>query len=64
MFEIPTVKSKLTGAGVARNWPNNRGIYYNSNLSALAWINDEDHIRLISQEAGMLCYVMLCLCYD
>jgi len=42
----------LRSAGGYRNWPNNRGIYFNSNKTFLVWVNEEDHLRLISMQKG------------
>lgn len=50
LFQIPTARNLLTGAGAARSWPLNRGIFYNDAQTALAWVNEEDHCRIISME--------------
>jgi creatine kinase len=52
LFQIPTAKNLLTGAGAARSWPNNRGIFHNDAQTALCWVNEEDHCRIISMELG------------
>eukprot|EP01038_Epipyxis_sp_PR26KG_P014565 gene14565-19554_t len=52
LFQIPTAKNLLTGAGAARSWPDNRGIFYNEAQTALCWVNEEDHCRIISMENG------------
>eukprot|EP00981_Chlorochromonas_danica_P005393 scaffold1091_cov164-Ochromonas_danica.AAC.16 len=52
LFQIPSSRNLLTGAGAARHWPNNRGIFYNEAQTALAWVNEEDHCRIISMELG------------
>mmetsp|Transcript_27784 Transcript_27784/g.26597 ORF Transcript_27784/g.26597 Transcript_27784/m.26597 type:complete len:475 (-) Transcript_27784:400-1824(-) len=52
LFQIPTAKNLLTGAGAARSWPDNRGIFHNDAQTALAWVNEEDHCRIISMELG------------
>lgn len=52
LFQIPTSKNLLTGAGAARSWPKNRGIFHNEAQTALAWVNEEDHCRIISMELG------------
>lgn len=52
LFQAPTPQSILTGAGAARSWPDNRGIFNNETQTALAWVNEEDHCRLISMELG------------
>lgn len=50
LFEMPSSKSKLTGGGAARSWPNNRGIFVNPTNTIAAWINEEDHCRLFAQD--------------
>jgi len=52
LFQIPSARNLLTGAGAARSWPNNRGIFHNETQTALAWVNEEDHCRIISMEIG------------
>lgn len=52
LFQIPTSRNLLTGAGAARSWPNNRGIFHNAAQTALCWVNEEDHCRIISMELG------------
>eukprot|EP01038_Epipyxis_sp_PR26KG_P005764 gene5764-7956_t len=52
LFQIPTPRNLLTGAGAARSWPKNRGIFHNSTHTALCWVNEEDHCRIISMEMG------------
>ncbi len=52
LFQIPSSRNLLTGAGAARSWPNNRGIFHNDAQTALAWVNEEDHCRIISMELG------------
>jgi creatine kinase len=63
LFQIPSDRNLLMGAGAARNWPNNRGIFHNGkgedgnpaasgDATALAWCNEEDHCRIISMAKG------------
>lgn len=52
LFQIPSARNLLTGAGAARSWPDNRGIYHNDTHTALCWVNEEDHCRIISMEDG------------
>merc|ERR1712232_1068839 len=35
-----------------RDWPQARGIYHNDAKSALVWVNEEDHLRIISMQKG------------
>merc|ERR1711871_1694712 len=48
LFQKPSVRNLLTMAGAARQWPDNRGIYHNDAKTALCWVNEEDHCRIIS----------------
>ncbi|XP_068595734.1 creatine kinase U-type, mitochondrial-like [Brachionichthys hirsutus] len=51
LFDKP-VSPLLTCAGMARDWPDARGIWYNNEKTFLVWINEEDHSRVISMEKG------------
>ncbi|XP_072174412.1 creatine kinase B-type-like [Diadema setosum] len=51
LFDKP-VSPLLTCAGMARDWPDARGIWHNDNKNFLVWINEEDHTRIISMEKG------------
>jgi len=51
LFDRP-VSPLLTCAGMARDWPDARGIWHNDNKNFLVWINEEDHIRVISMQKG------------
>ncbi|EDW80113.1 uncharacterized protein Dwil_GK24279 [Drosophila willistoni] len=42
----------LEAAGASRFWPAGRGIYFNKARNFLVWVNEEDHIRIISMEKG------------
>nr|KAF6269628.1 creatine kinase B [Pipistrellus kuhlii] len=37
---------------MARDWPDARGIWHNDNKTFLVWINEEDHLRVISMQKG------------
>lgn len=49
LFDKP-VSPLLTCAGMARDWPDGRGIFHNDDKNFLVWINEEDHLRVISME--------------
>ncbi|KAM9499128.1 creatine kinase M-type-like [Salvelinus alpinus] len=51
LFDKP-VSPLLLGAGMARDWPDARGIWHNDAKSFLVWVNEEDHLRVISMEKG------------
>ena len=51
LFDKP-VSPLLTCAGMARDWPDARGIWHNNDKNFLVWINEEDHTRVISMQKG------------
>ncbi|KAG9341312.1 hypothetical protein JZ751_019416 [Albula glossodonta] len=51
LFDKP-VSPLLTCAGMARDWPDARGIWHNNQKTFLVWVNEEDHTRVISMEKG------------
>lgn len=42
----------LQAANACRYWPSGRGIYHNSKKTFLVWVNEEDHLRIISMQNG------------
>ena len=44
--------SNLSVAGMERDWPEGRGVFHNESKTLLAWINEEDHLRIIAMESG------------
>lgn len=42
----------LQAANACRFWPTGRGIYHNDNKTFLVWVNEEDHLRIISMQKG------------
>ncbi|KAK5901805.1 hypothetical protein CesoFtcFv8_007128 [Champsocephalus esox] len=51
LFDKP-VSPLLTCSGMARDWPDARGIWHNNEKTFLVWVNEEDHTRVISMEKG------------
>lgn len=51
LFDKP-VSPLLLASGMARDWPDARGIWHNDAKNFLVWINEEDHTRVISMEKG------------
>lgn len=49
LFDKP-VSPLLTSAGMARDWPDARGIWHNDAKNFLVWVNEEDHLRIISMQ--------------
>ncbi|XP_060598379.1 arginine kinase-like [Ruditapes philippinarum] len=42
----------LRDAGLYKFWDKGRGIFFNEAKTFICWVNEEDHIRLISMETG------------
>merc|ERR1712137_1239519 len=51
LFQEPD-EPMLLSWRMERDWPHARGIYHNDAKSALVWVNEEDHLRIISMEKG------------
>merc|ERR1711981_299353 len=51
LFQAPD-EPMLLSWRMERDWPHARGIYHNDQKSALVWVNEEDHLRIISMEKG------------
>ena len=51
LFDKP-VSPLLTSAGMTRDWPEARGIWHNKDKNFLVWVNEEDHMRIISMQQG------------
>jgi len=52
LFQKPTARNVLSNAGAARDWPMGRGIFHNDAKNFLVWVNEEDHMRVISMQKG------------
>ncbi len=42
----------LESAGVNRDWPKNRGIFFSDDKKFLVWVSEEDSMRIISMQPG------------
>lgn len=51
LFDKP-VSPLLLSSGMARDWPDARGIWHNDKKTVLVWVNEEDHTRVISMQKG------------
>lgn len=52
LFQKPSPRNVLANCGAARDWPDARGIFHNNDKTFLAWVNEEDHMRVISMQMG------------
>jgi creatine kinase len=51
LFQEPD-EPMLLSWRMERDWPQARGIYHNGAKNSLVWVNEEDHLRIISMEKG------------
>jgi len=51
LFQEPD-STLLLSSGCGRHWPDARGIYHNTEKNFFVWMNEEDHMRIISMEKG------------
>merc|ERR1711904_661478 len=51
LFQMPD-EPMLLSWRMERDWPHARGIYHNEARTALVWVNEEDHLRIISMQKG------------
>lgn len=51
LFQEPD-STLLLSSGCGRHWPDARGIFHNDEKTFFVWINEEDHMRIISMQKG------------
>jgi hypothetical protein len=51
LFEQPQ-SAALMAAGYHREWPDARGAFCNADNELVAWVNERDHLRLITSQMG------------
>jgi len=51
LFQEPDSTLLLSG-GMGRHWPDARGIYHNNEQNLFVWLNEEDHMRIVSMQKG------------
>ena len=51
LFQEPD-STLLLSSGCGRHWPDARGIFHNEAQNFFVWVNEEDHMRIISMEKG------------
>merc|ERR1712194_411133 len=52
LFQEPHDEPMLLSWRMERDWPHGRGIYHNEAKNALVWVNEEDHLRIMSMQKG------------
>jgi creatine kinase len=51
LFQEPD-STLLLCSGMARHWPDSRGIFHNNQKNLFVWLNEEDHMRIVSMQKG------------
>jgi len=51
LYDKP-VSPLLISAGMARDWPDGRGFFVNTEKTLVIWVNEEDHCRIVSMQQG------------
>jgi creatine kinase len=49
LFQEPD-STLLLASGMARHWPDGRGIFHNDAKNLFVWLNEEDHLRIVSMQ--------------
>merc|ERR1719375_2871585 len=49
LFQEPD-STLLLASGMARHWPDARGIFHNDQQNLFVWVNEEDHLRIVSMQ--------------
>jgi len=51
LFQEPD-STLLLASGMARHWPDGRGVFHNDQKSLFIWFGEEDHIRIVSMQGS------------
>merc|ERR1711964_823252 len=51
LFQEPD-STLLLASGMGRHWPDGRGIFCNDNRNLFVWLNEEDHLRIVSMQGS------------
>jgi len=49
LFQEPD-STLLLASGMGRHWPDGRGIFHNEKANLFVWLNEEDHLRIVSMQ--------------
>merc|ERR1719465_63254 len=49
LFQEPD-STLLLSSGCGRHWPDGRGIFHNDQQNLFVWVNEEDHLRIVSMQ--------------
>merc|ERR1719440_1506413 len=51
LFQEPD-STLLLASGMGRHWPDGRGIFENEKKNLFVWLNEEDHLRIVSMQGS------------
>jgi len=51
LFQEPD-STLLLASGMGRHWPDGRGIFCNDKRNLFVWLNEEDHMRIVSMQGS------------
>ena len=51
LFDEP-VSTVISSSRMSRDWPDARGIWKNWDNNLVIWVNEEDHLRMVSMQKG------------
>jgi len=49
LFQEPD-STLLLASGMARHWPDGRGVFHNHDKNLFVWVGEEDHLRIVSMQ--------------
>merc|ERR1712070_728952 len=49
LFQEPD-STLLLASGMARHWPDGRGVFHNNDKTLFVWVGEEDHLRIVSMQ--------------
>jgi len=52
LFQEPD-STLLLASGMARCWPDGRGVFHNDDSNLFIWVGEEDHMRIVSMQGDM-----------
>merc|ERR1712178_494732 len=51
LFQEPD-STLLLASGMARHWPDGRGVFHNDAKNLFVWVGEEDHLRIVSMQGS------------
>jgi len=52
LFQEPD-STLLLASGMARHWPDGRGVFHNKDANLFIWVGEEDHMRIVSMQGDL-----------